>query len=409
MNRTAAFLSCGLRCAGTFVAATAFAVGLAHAVETDIAISTTAVDFGNVPVGESAMVTVTLTNTGGDPFGPINMFGGAPPTPEFNASQNCQASTLPSGGSCTVNYVFTPSSTGTFEDLSRFTVSETNAQQDGEDFTVVLTGVGGPVIMATATATTLSCTPNPSAPARTVNCTARVTAAGNVATPGSVAFSVNGNTVDTDAVDDNGRARFATSSLPLGTHEIVARYTPSAPNLLPSTSTPLSLSVITPIATLTAVEYFHAGFGHYFVTAFPAEIALLDGGAFGGAWQRTGRTFPVWESADPGTFPVCRFFSASFAPKSSHFYTPFQDECETVKANPAWQFEGVAFHLKLPSSIGTCPLGSAPLHRLYNNGLGGAPNHRYTTSANIVIQMVALGWVPEGFGGAVVSACIPDL
>ncbi len=105
-------------------------------------ISTTAIDFGQVNVGSTAQASVTLTNTGGDPFGPINMFGGAPPTAEFNASQNCQAATLPAGGSCVVNYSFSPGSTGTFTDVSSFTVSETVNQSDGEDFAVSLAGEG---------------------------------------------------------------------------------------------------------------------------------------------------------------------------------------------------------------------------------------------------------------------------
>jgi hypothetical protein len=87
-------------------------------------------------------------------------------------------------------------------------------------------------------------------------------------------------------------------------------------------------------------EYFHAGWGYYFVTAFPAEISALDGGAFGGVWQRTGQTFPVWASQDAGTSPVCRFFSTSFAPRSSHFYTPFPAECETVKSNSRLAIRG---------------------------------------------------------------------
>ena len=47
------------------------------AVDTDMTISTTAIDFGQVNVGSTAQASVTLTNTGGDPFGPINIFGGA--------------------------------------------------------------------------------------------------------------------------------------------------------------------------------------------------------------------------------------------------------------------------------------------------------------------------------------------
>jgi hypothetical protein len=123
------------------------------AVDTDMAISTTSVDFGTVAVGSSASVAVTLTNTGGDPFGPINMFGGAPPTNEFNASQNCQAQTLPAGGSCSVTYEFSPTTEGTFNDSSNFTISETANQGDGEDFSVSLTGTTPSPTTTTSTTT----------------------------------------------------------------------------------------------------------------------------------------------------------------------------------------------------------------------------------------------------------------
>ena len=114
----------------------------ARAVDTDMAISTTAIDFGQVNVGSTAQASVTLTNTGTAPFGPINMFGGAPPTAEFDASQNCQGNTLPAGGSCLVNFEFSPGASGAFNDSSSFTISNTNNQADGKDFSVSLAGVG---------------------------------------------------------------------------------------------------------------------------------------------------------------------------------------------------------------------------------------------------------------------------
>jgi hypothetical protein len=127
----------------TMVAAFALGVPAAEAVDTDMTIDKTLVDFGQVVVGVTApAISVTLTNTGGDPFGPINIFGGAPPTPEFNASQNCQGTTLPAGGSCMVNYTFTPSGPVAFSDTSSFTISETANQAEGEDFSVSLTGTG---------------------------------------------------------------------------------------------------------------------------------------------------------------------------------------------------------------------------------------------------------------------------
>ncbi len=154
-------------------------------------------------------------------------------------------------------------------------------------------------------------------------------------------------------------------------------------------------------ATVTAIEYFHAGFGHYFITASPEEAAAIDSGKIQG-WARTGQSFKAYPPDTPGASGVCRFFSAGFAPKSSHFYTPSTEECGIVKSNPNWQYEGLVFSVGA-SGAGACPAGMFPLYRLYNNGQGGAPNHRYSTGAGIVSAMAAQGWVSEG-----VVACVPD-
>ena len=108
-----------------------------------------------------------------------------------------------------------------------------------------------------------------------------------------------------------------------------------------------------------------------------------------------------------GAASVCRFFSVSFAPKSSHFYTPSASECATVKQNPDWQFEGEVFAVGLPDAAGNCANGTLPLYRLYNDGQGGAPNHRYTTNAATRADMLAQGWISEGTGALGVIACVP--
>src|SRR5215470_3375476 len=110
--------------------------------------------------------------------------------------------------------------------------------------------------------------------------------------------------------------------------------------------------------TQSAVEYYYAAWDYYFVTSFPDEIVLLDGGAFGGVWMRTGQTFNVWAQPATGTLPTCRFFSTSFAPKSSHFYTPYANECASLKTNPSWQYEAIAFYLQVPDNDGNCPAGT---------------------------------------------------
>ena len=119
----------------------------AAAVPTPIDVSPLAVDFGDVAVGTtSPPMSVQVRNTSTSPFGPINMFGGAPPTAEFNAFQNCQGDTLAGGASCQITYEFSPGSPGSFSDSSTFTISQTSSQSDGEDFSVALTGQGETVV-----------------------------------------------------------------------------------------------------------------------------------------------------------------------------------------------------------------------------------------------------------------------
>jgi hypothetical protein len=156
----------------------------------------------------------------------------------------------------------------------------------------------------------------------------------------------------------------------------------------------------------TAIEYFHRGYGHYFVTAAPFEIAVLDDGTIAG-WARTGQAFEVLPLGAPDAASVCRFWSGqTFAPKSSHFYTPFPGECAIVKRNHDWQFEDEVFAFKLPDLSGACAAGTIPLYRLYNDGKGDAPNHRYTTSLAIRSEMLAQGWRAEGEGIGV-GGCVP--
>ena len=139
-----------------------------------------------------------------------------------------------------------------------------------------------------------------------------------------------------------------------------------------------TFTVVTNAPTLPVVEYFNAGFGHYFMTADADEIAGLDAGAYDFAFIRTGRVFKAYGSPTTGTVPVCRFFTLTFAPKSSHFYTADPAECDGLKSNPNWQYEKIAFHVRVPAGS-ACAAGTVPVYRMYNNGQTGAPNHRFAS------------------------------
>ncbi|MEP7062484.1 MAG: polysaccharide lyase [Betaproteobacteria bacterium] len=188
---------------------------------------------------------------------------------------------------------------------------------------------------------------------------------------------------------------------------------PKAPIHYRIASIAVSHSYIGPPANLLtngisqAIEYHHTAFDHYFVTASATEIAALDRGDFAG-WQRTGLAISVYPSEAANTVPVCRFFSAAFAPMSSHFYSADAGECAALRENPSWQFEGDVFNMLTPDSVGDCPPSSAPVYRLYNDGHGGAPNHRYTNSLAVREQMLGQGWVSEGRGVSGVVMCAPE-
>ncbi len=149
-------------------------------------------------------------------------------------------------------------------------------------------------------------------------------------------------------------------------------------------------------ATADAIEYYHAAFDHFFITAKADEIVKLDDGTFVG-WTRTGRQFKVFTTAGSGLSGVCRFFSTSFGAKSSHFYTASASECEAVKANPDWLFEAEVFYMRLPDAGGGCASGLA-VYRVYNQGQGGAPNHRLTIEPTVRQEMLGKGWIAEGAG-----------
>lgn len=200
----------------TLLAVALLPVPGAHAVPTAITVTPLVVDFGDTPVGTtSPAVTVQVTNTGTTSFGPVSIFGGSPPTAEFNASQNCQGKTLPAGGSCQITYTFSPSAPGELTDRSSFTISPTASQSDGEDFTVTLAGCGG------------VCTPPDVQRRVTLRLRGSLTARGQVRTSVDAPLCTDGvtvlvqrrrkgawRTVDTTLTNDQGRFRESLSRRP---------------------------------------------------------------------------------------------------------------------------------------------------------------------------------------------------
>lgn len=146
----------------------------------------------------------------------------------------------------------------------------------------------------------------------------------------------------------------------------------------------IATMVLTPYAmalepTAQVVEFYNQALNHYFITAFPEEAAMLDAGTTVKGWTRTGVTFNAWQSPgdDPLAVAVCRFFGTPNVGPDSHFYTADAAECATVKANPHWTYEAIAFHIRLPQG-GSCPADTQAVYRSFYPGASvSQSNHRF--------------------------------
>jgi len=151
-------------------------------------------------------------------------------------------------------------------------------------------------------------------------------------------------------------------------------------------------------STVDVIEFYNAPLDHYFLTAVPEEAAVLDHGVLGPDWHRTGlgfRAYAVGANATAAS-DVCRFFGTPGVGPSAHFFTADASECMTVKANPHWLFEGLAFRALLPVE-GACPAGTDTVVRFFWQGTEVLQSrHRYVRDAATLAQMRGLGWVEEG-------------
>ncbi len=181
--------------------------------------------------------------------------------------------------------------------------------------------------------------------------------------------------------------------------------------LVPATATNFAGRVaIIPVMPITVVEYYHAALDHYFISALAPDIVALDSGQLSG-WTRTGKSFRAFASVaggGAGSSPVCRFY---IPPPlgDSHFLSASPAECDATRAKfPQLSYESAnVFYIGLPDTTsGACPAGTLPVYRVWNNRADS--NHRYTTDRALRDQMVALGYIAEGYGPDQVGMCAPQ-
>ncbi len=152
------------------------------------------------------------------------------------------------------------------------------------------------------------------------------------------------------------------------------------------------------VQAVTVVEFYNATLGHYFMTPLAGEIQALDSHQFVG-WARTGLSFDAYakDSHPASAVAICRMYNDHFNGTSTHFYGPRDTDCAATQQHfPDWTFEDPELFDAQPANAQEiCPAGQYPIYRVYNNGKGGAPNHRFTNSPELVQQMVAQGYAAE--------------
>ena len=146
--------------------------------------------------------------------------------------------------------------------------------------------------------------------------------------------------------------------------------------------------------TATAVEYYNAGLGHYFITTDAAEMRTVEAQG----WTRSGGEFGVFARASdaPGLAPVCRFVHVPAVTRHAHFYSADPTECEALKSRSGLRYEGIAFYAPL-AAAGQCAAGTTPVYRstlddIHRNDF----NQRLTVDATVFAKSAAAGRSADG-------------
>ena len=145
----------------------------------------------------------------------------------------------------------------------------------------------------------------------------------------------------------------------------------------------------------TAVEYYHPVLRHYFMTAYPDEAAMLDGGRSsraGSAPAASSRSTPIRRRT------ACRC-AASTAPRARPADPLLHGEPGRVRmGQDAAQMEVRGDRLLHPrAGRGRCPFATTPVYRSFFSDQISDVNHRFSVDLTVAArQPLKAGWVSEG-------------
>jgi len=376
-----------------------------------ICMSTDTLMFGQQPVGSSTYATVSVSNCGDAPFAFTDVSRHGATNAAYRTQTTCSTGmTLDPGDACAATVWFEPTTPGQASGALWF--HNTTSTPDP-----LLTFYGRAIYAQAGTATLTFSPPIADFGSEPVGheTSALVVRLQNAGPASLVPSALVLNGVDPydfrgETGNGAGACGIGRSIAPGGSCTLLLYFDPQAsgprqatlvvdaPQLATLMFFTLTGNGVDASTTVPVIEFHNARDGQYFLTADPTEQALLDGGALGPDWSRTGasfNTFPM-DATNSSALPVCRFFGKPGIGPNSHFYTAYASECDAVRTNPYWIEEGATFRAMLPVD-GACADGEDTVLRLWKPGsVVTETRHRYVVDPAIASAMQADGFILEG-------------
>jgi len=376
-----------------------------------ICMSTDTLMFGQQPVGSSTYATVSVSNCGDAPFAFTDVSRHGATNAAYRTQTTCSTGmTLDPGDACAATVWFEPTTPGQASGALWF--HNTTSTPDP-----LLTFYGRAIDAQAGTATLTFSPPIADFGSEPVGheTSALVVRLQNAGPASLVPSALVLNGVDPydfrgETGNGAGACGIGRSIAPGGSCTLLLYFDPrasgprqatlviDAPQLATLMFFTLTGNGVDASTTVPVIEFHNARDGQYFLTADPTEQALLDGGALGPDWSRTGASFNAFpmDATNSSALPVCRFFGKPGIGPNSHFYTAYASECDAVRTNPYWIEEGATFRAMLPVD-GACADGEDTVLRLWKPGsVVTETRHRYVVDPAIASAMHADGFILEG-------------
>ena len=160
-------------------------------------------------------------------------------------------------------------------------------------------------------------------------------------------------------------------------------------------------------AAMPAIEYHHAAFDHYFITSIADEITKLDNGTFAG-WTRTGESFNVYRDAAAGMLRCAASSARRSRPRARTSTRRSRRSAPRASKPATGNSKAVVFAISMPTPPAIARPGRSRSIACTTTARARRPITATRRASAVRSQMLAQGWMPEGYGPLGVIMCSPS-